>query len=367
MKNQYLVILFFLYLFYSCSEKSKINYYENVINGKQIILLKSNEFTILEDTANFIGRFNDQKFINSNLIIADIIQPALFFINKNGHITKILRWRKGEGPGEVYKIGNFEIIRDRIYICDQGNYRWTVFDTSGYYIKTARPFKNPRTKDNKYYFDLWNVHQIGDSLVCSITDSRYNYDFSQYKSKTLALLDSTLEIKKIFGLTDEIYGKIRYYDPTSTVTVDKDKNIYACQRATFRIYKYDKNGNFIKAFGFKKKFRIIEEDFARNLSIDEIHRKTKTFSATVGLFYSKKGFIIQQFANVTDKFFITRDLTDRQNYIKVYDTDGNYIKSDILLPGLLIAVNDNGQLLIMESDKPGDRKIVTYDVKIVGD
>lgn len=367
MRYLYLLILLCAYWFSSCSDSQKNGHYENQIEGKRIVLSKLSNYIINESSGSYIGRFLKQKFINNELVIADIIQPALFFINKNGYITKILRWSKGEGPGEVSKIGDFEIVNDRIYISDQGNFRWSVFDNTGVFLKIARPFKNPRNKEDKNYFDLRSIHKVGEYLICSVTDSRYNLDYTQYKSKSLALLDSTLQIKKIFGRMDDIYREIRYFDPTSLITIDEDENIYSCQKGAYLIYKYDKDGSFIKSFGIKKDFRIIEEEFKRSLSKDEIHKKYLNFSATVGLFYSSKGFILQQYANVTDKFATTRDLTDRQNILKVYDIDGNYIESDILLPGVLLATNNEGNLLILERDEPGNRIISTYQVKLTED
>ncbi|CUT02828.1 hypothetical protein JGI17_11612 [Candidatus Kryptonium thompsonii] len=49
----------------------------------------------------------------------------------------------------------------------------------------------------------------------------------------------------------------------------------------------------------------------------------------------------------------------------MYDLDGNYIPSDIELPGILLDVDDEGRLYIYESDEPGNRVIGIYELKVV--
>ncbi|CUT05028.1 hypothetical protein [Candidatus Kryptobacter tengchongensis] len=51
--------------------------------------------------------------------------------------------------------------------------------------------------------------------------------------------------------------------------------------------------------------------------------------------------------------------------MKVYDLEGNYIPSDIRLPGILLVVDKDGRCYIYESDEPGNKVIGIYELKVV--
>ncbi len=368
MKKIFVLVFLLLVVNYSCSDKNEKNNYENIIKGHKAELIKTGWFVIKEDSSSFIGRFYNQKFINGNLIISDIIQPALFFINSNGEIVKTLRWLKGEGPGEINKISDFEIINERVYITDVGNFRWSVFDTLGNFIKSAYPFKDPRKRtSNKHFYGQGNILKNGESLITCVIEARFNRELNQDKSNSMAVLDTSLNIIKVFGFMDDIYGKFRLYNSGSVITSDDAGSIYFSQKSSYKIYKYNKEGIFIKSFGIKGKFRETEEDIPGNLSYSEIQKRSKNCSGTMGLFYSSKGYILYYFTDLTDAFYDTRDPTKRINYLKIYDTQGNYLKSDLILPGCPLALNDNNELLILESEEPNNRKVGTYKLKIVDD
>jgi hypothetical protein len=364
-----IVIIFLIVLFLnSCTKNSNIDVYVNTVKGKKAELVKVGKFVMQEDSSAFIGRFRLVKFRKGEIVIADMLQPILFFIDFKGKIVKKYKWKKGEGPGEVIKIGDFEIMNDRIYISDMGNFRWTVFDTTGKFIKSEKLFYDPRNRIEGLYSENSNgMESYNNKIYVSIIEVKYNRELHQNKSKAIAILDSTLEIKKVFGFMDEIYGKFKIYEPTSEMTIDKKGFIYYSQIPTYRIYKYDSDGNFIKAFGVKNKFKVIDEDLPGNLSISKIDRIAKKYSSGESLFSSPKGYIFHQFVELTDKFIETVSLPDRIHYLKVYDTDGNYIPSDIKLSGWLTTVDDEGRLYILERDEPGNRIVSIYELKVVND
>lgn len=356
-------------LFIACEQNrhSTNNVYQNTLKQKKAELYKSGQFVIKEDSSSFIGRVFNFKFRQGKIVLADVIQPSLFFIDTKGNIIKILRWKKGEGPGEIKRIGEFEILNDRIYISDNVNLRWSVFDTSGNFIKTTRIFKDTKSKNNASYYDGGKMVGWGNKLFNCIVEVKYDREFNQHKSKSIAIIDTTLVIEKVFGFMDEIYSRFRIYILAPAMTIDKNGFIYYTQRPTYKIYKYDSNGNYLKVFGVKGRFRVIDEDLPRNLSYDEINKKSKKFSSTEGLFSSPKGYILHQFVELNDKFFETRSFIDRINYLKVYDLEGNYINSEIKLPGVLMTIDEEGKLYIYEKDEPGNRIIGVYEIKFIDD
>lgn len=369
MKLIFSLFLVVTILFIACSEDRQFteNVYQNSLKQKKAELNKLGQFVIKEDSSSFIGRVSNVKFRQGKIVLADIVQPALFFIDTKGNIVKILRWKKGEGPGEIKRIGEFEILNDRLYISDNVNLRWSVFDIDGNFIKTTRIFKDPRSKNDASYYDAGRMLGWGNKLFNCIVEVKYNRELNQHKSKSIAIIDTTLVIEKVFGFMDEIYSRFKIYILAPAMTIDKNGFIYFTQRPTYKIYKYDSNGNFLKVFGVKSKFRVIDEDLPGNLSVNEINKKAKKFSNTEGLFSSPKGYILHQFVELNDKFFETRSFIDRLNYLKVYDLEGNYINSEIELPGVLMTIDEEGKLYIYEKDIPGNRTIGVYELKIVDD
>jgi len=370
MNKKYLSIFLIALLFSSCGENknSKNDVYENTIKGKKAELKKIGQFVIQEDSTAFIGRFRNVKFREGKLVLADMFNPALFFIDINGNIVKKFKFEKGEGPGEVNEIGNFEIMNGRIYISDMGNLRWSVFDTTGRFIKSEKPFYDPRSKTQGLYYENASITEsYAGQIYVSIIEVKYIRDLQQNKSKSIAILDSTLIIKKVFGFMDDIYSKLRIYISTATMTVDSKGFIYYSQKPTYSIYKYDSSGNFVKVFGVKGKFKVINENLIANQPYSQIDRIAKKYSTSSALFSSPKGYILHLFVDLTDKFFDTGSLPDRINYLKVYDTDGNYISSDIKLDGVLITVDNEGKLYVYESDEPGNRVIGIYELKVIKD
>jgi|SRR5690606_32088465 len=373
MKNKTKFILIILIFLISCNEDERRdnNFYENVVKGKTVVLKKVRQFVIREKSDSFIGNFLFVKYRMNYLVIADYLQPILFFIDKsNGQIVKTIKFKRGRGPGEVLKIGSFEILKNRIYISDMGNFRWSVFDTSGNYIMTANPFVDaPKTSSEEKkggYEGNGNIMDIyEDKIYNCIIEAKYNRDLHQHKSKALVILDSTLTIKKSFGFMDEIFGKFKTYFINAMLTVDDNGYIFFTQAPTYRIYKFYKDGSFIKAFGIQGKFRMIEEDIPTNLAIPEIIKKTLTFSVSDAIFSYPKGYVLHQFLDRTEKLYETNNLLDNNYYLKVYDTEGNYINSDLKLPGWLISVDEKGLLYIYENNEPENRIVGIYELNTI--
>lgn len=369
LKYKIIIPALFIFILTSCGEKKPDRkLLDHILDGKKAYLTKVNQFTIQEDSATYIGRFLGAKYRTGKLVISDFLQPVLFFIDKStGRIVKKIHWKTGKGPGEVNKIGSFEILNDRIYISDIGNFRWSVFDTSGTFIKTANPFTDSLLAGSHkgLYIGNGNFTEIyANRIYNCIIEIERNRDLYQHKSKSIAILDSSLKIIKAFGFMDEIYSKLKLSSIFPLITIDRNGYIYFSQTPVYRIYKFDSNGKFIKTFGHKGKFRLVEEEIPDYLSIQEINKKSLNYSHSWNMFSSPAGYIIHQFIDLTDTFFKTRNLLDRIHYLKVYDTEGNYIPSDIKLPGMLLIVDEKGKLYIQEKDEPGKRVISVYQLNI---
>jgi len=344
-----------------------VQIFNNTYNTKKASLNRIDSFVIQEDSSFYIGMFGNVKFRKGRMVIADRLRPALYYINLNGKNNKTLIWEKGSGPGEVYAIESFEILGDRIYISDMGNRRWSIFDSTGTFIRSAKPFADPKSSTQGLYYENGGIMEVYENnIYTTIIEVQYSRPSEYNNSKTIVQLDSSLTINNAFGFVDNIYKQYNIYMPTPALTIDYKGYIYFTQVPTFRIYRFDSKGNFLKAFGVQGKFRMIDEDISAYQSIREINRQAQKFSHTVGIFSTPHGYLLFQFADLTDEFFVSRSLLDRKNYLKVYDEKGNYIPSDIRLPGIILTIDNNGSIYIYENDTPEMRRIGIYKLEIFG-
>lgn len=358
----FLIILLLISCNDSGEQKSEI--YENEKDDVRVELTKINDFLIKEDSSAYIGRFRSAKYWNDYIVISDMLRPELFFITKDGRIEKKLKWAKGKGPGEISRIGNFEIIDGKIYISDIGNFRWSIFTIDGKFIKSSRPFHDPREKQVGKYSENANIMiSSGNKIFVSIIEVKFFQE--QYKSKSIAVLDTSLKIIKTFGLMDDIYRRYDIYDATAFLTADKYNNIYYSQMPTYYISKYDSSGKLIKTFGKQGSFKQINEDLPAYLPSEEIREKFLKFSVAGELFALPSGFILQQCTNLTEEFFNTRSLVDRNNFVKIYNLEGDYIKSDFRIKGFILTTDDEGYIYIYENDEPGNRRIGIYKLTVI--
>lgn len=361
-----LLLLLIIFLLVSCNDTRgpKLEIYENEKDDIRVEFTKINDFLIKEDLSAYIGRFRTAKQWNDYIVISDMLRPELFFITKYGEIEKKIKWDQGKGPGEVSRIGNFEIIDDKIYITDIGNFKWSIFTMDGKFIKSSQPFFDPRKKQVGEYSENANI-MISSNNKIFVSIIEVKYFMEQYKSKSIAVLDTSLNIINTFGLMDDIYRQYDIYDATAFLTADNYNNIYYSQMPTYYISKYDSSGKLIKTFGKQGIFKQINEDLPAYLPREKIREKLLKFSLAGELFALPSGFILQQCTNLTEEFFNTRSFIDRINFIKIYNLEGDYVESDFIINGFVLTTDDKGYIYIYESDEPGNRRIGIYKLTII--
>ncbi len=366
MKKNKIWILFFVIIFISCNKNDNKEIYENIITDKRIKIKFIRSIKIGEDSTSIIGKFRNVKFYDGQIVIADLIKPTLFFMDKNsGNITKQISWTIGKGPGEIMKIANFEIVQKKIYISDMGNFRWSVYDSCGKFIQSKKPFYDPLSRVSGKYSENSGVSvSYSNRIFVGIIEPKYNRPYHQSKSKAIAILDTSLVIKKTFGFMDKIYETYNISNSYPTLTITNNGFIYFAQQPSYKIYKYDLFGNYIKVFGVKKKFKEIDENLPPFISRAKASKIMKKFSHTDALFSTNDEFIYHQYGELSDKFLKSKSPIDRNYFLKVYDSDGNYIPSDIKLPGRILTIGDENELYIYESDEPFNRIIGVYKIII---
>lgn len=353
-------ILFFLMLFTSCNKKHERNRSYNHDSRAIFAELEKVDEIYLKENKDFL--IGGVKLFKVNLgenkiLITDPIFNEIKVFKYNGNFEKVIG-KKGEGPGEFKRIMGVTEDNFYIYTSDDILRRISKFSKEGNFISS---FPLPSSIDlnpgeiiisrNKIYISSWQM--------------KYRSPEETYKVKPITVLDSLGNILLDFGNYDEMYKKLRINWNSPRFDIDNDENIYLTNYVSYKVFKYDIRGNLKIKFGDKGKyFMELKEGMRGNESRDELRQISLKTSTVKQIKVSD--YVYLQYTNNTEEFFKTKSKFDQNHYLMVYTKDGQYIKSDIKLPGGgMLDVDENGIIYIELSDEPGNRIIGKYKIKIV--
>jgi len=347
-------------LFSCCKKEERVKFgvYESVLKDKTCELERISEILIKESRDIFIGEILWTRIKFGKIFISDRVQNVIVVVNMNGRIEKFIG-KKGAGPGEIKEIMDFDVGDDGlIYIFDMGNMRFSIFDTGGKFINSFKlrsnlvgPIRSVRVNEGKIYTGILEPEYFSQSEI--------------YKSKRVAVVDTQGNVLNLFGSSDEIFKNFKIYNTNVLLSFDRFGNIYMAQAGgTYKIYKYNRKHKLVKIFGVQGKFRTVSEDIPWNLPIPKINELVQKFS-NVSYLCVVDSLIYYQFVDLTSKGITMRNPFYHRYYLKVYDLEGNYIPSDIELPGRILDIDDEGRIYIYEDNEPGNRRIGVYRLLII--
>ncbi len=332
-----------------------MNVYESILRDKEVKLIRVGEIRVKETKEKFIGSIRSGKVWNDKLIISDRVAPKIFFVDiASGKIVKSIG-RLGKGPGEMLEVIDFDVSDSGIFVYDQISRRISRFDVnSGEFL-----YSFPAPPSNLIPTG-GNIKVIGDKIYFGVIEAKYAKE--RYKSRSIAVFDFRGNLLNLFGVWDEI-AKTFKYGGFMPFDYDRFGNVYSGDWKSYRVYKYDRSYGLVKAFGYQGIFRMPVEDIDPFLPFPDISKKLMKSSATMSIIVSDD-YVYHHFYDLTEEGTKVRSYLKNRNYLRVYDLDGNYIPSDIEIPGVLLDVDD-GKIYIHESDEPENKVIGVYRFKIV--
>jgi hypothetical protein len=353
-------LFIFILIFFICScgsknTEGKVEYYDFVLKDKSANLIRLNEIEIKEDDEKFIGEIMYVRIKNRKMFISDRIKNVIVVLNMMGEIEKVIG-KNGRGPGEILEISNFDVgDNGLIYLYDMGNRRFSIFDTGGIFFGSFNL--------NVNLYGLTHIRVKRNKLYINVVEPQYLNPSEIYKSNRVAVIDTTGNLLVLFCKSDEIFKKfkLRYFN--AVFDFDKFGNIYIAQSGTFRIYKFDSKYKLVKYFGHLGQFKLVDQDIPWGLPLHKTLELVLRYSDTWSI-HVRDSLIYYQFVNLTIESFEKRNPFYHRYYLKVYDLDGNYIPSDIELPGRILDVDEDGNIYIYESNEPGKRRIGVYRLRI---
>ncbi len=323
------LVIIFVLLFSSCKRNGGV--YEHVFGDKLCELERDFEIRIKEDRDRFISEILWSKVKFGKIFISDRLQHFIAVVNMGGEIERTIG-KRGGGPGEIRELSSFDVGDDGfIYIYDIGNKRFSIFDTGGRYISSfifrsnlIGPVGEIRVKDGKIYFGVIEPEYFDQSKI--------------YKSRRVAVVDTQGNVLHLFGYSDEIYKRFKVYNLRVLASFDKFGNIYVVEEGgTYRIQKYSSDHKLLKVFGHRGRFRELSEDIPWNLPIPKIDELILKYSKAFSI-HIVDSLIYCEFVDLTLDGIKRRNPFYHNYYLKVYDLDGNYIPSDLKLPGRVLGV-----------------------------
>lgn len=343
-----------------CSKEEKKNVYDRILENKIAKLEKIDEIKIEETDNNLIGRISlfEINLKEKTISIGDNLFIEVKIYNNEGKFVRKIG-RKGEGPGEFKSVYGIAEDHDYYYVSDGDLRRISIFNKDGLFQRTIKV-------ETGIWFDTGEIIVKTNKIYMNALESKYKFSWEYNLSKQIAVLDASGKILYHFGSYPDIYIKYKLMWTQPKFDMDEEENTYVCGSQTWQLAKYSSNGNLIKFFGVKEgKFNEIKESFRGNETRDELFEIGSKYSFTTVLRYGGN-YLYQQYSNISHKFIDTRSKLDWESYLMLFTKDGEYIKSDIKLPGGgMLDVDENGIIYIELSDEPGNRVIGKYKLKII--
>jgi len=267
-----------------------------------------------------------------NIFIPDPLKHRILIFDSTGKLIKQVGGKKGQGPGEFQIIRAIALDKDKnLFVYDAGNRRIAIYKFPDY------EFSGSIRLD---YVSDFLISPDGGLIV-----------YSPYNQYLLSKYDSSGNlIKQTFKAKDELFRLFNCRFQLGGLA-DADSVFYFIYPEEFKIYCYDFNLNLLFAIKSEKegKFRPNPPPFPRDLTpydFSKAHEKYwDSFLHVSKVFDSGKILIVT--------LFKSSGLTGEENYLNVYDIDGNVYAEGLQIP-------DNGYVV---GSGPG-RIYVSIDAEI---
>ncbi len=353
--------IFLIIILSGCKRSQEGEYFQNkILENKRAEIEKIGEIKIEENESNLVGMI---KLFVANLkektiLIADNIFLEIKIYNNEGKFIKRIG-KKGDGPGEFKRVEGISEDFNHYYVSDNIARRISIFTKDGLFI---RSIKVP----SGIWFDTGEIIVRNNKIYMNSFESKYKVFWENHLTKQIAVLDTSGKILYHFGSYPDIYKKYKLMETVPKFDMDEEGNTYISSWQSWQWSKYDKGGNLIKYFGIKgNNFKEVKESYRGDETFDELHKISLNLSHVPIIKYGN-GYLYHQYSNSNKNFVKSRSRNDKAHYLMVYTKDGEYIKSDIKLPGGgMLDVDDEGIIYIELSDEPGNRIIGKYKLKII--
>ena len=179
---------------------------------------------------------------HENIYVMDHSRDSLFKFSKEGELKKVVE-RKGTQPGEFDTPRCIKMINDKLYICDSGNSRFQVLNTSLEYMNSFGCY--------------------GDGLG----EFKCPNDIAQDGAGNLYVSDCNNDRVQVFDYKGQFLfsfgekGASKRLSSPYGVCVDYDQFVYVCEFGKKCVSVFKTSGEFVTSFGqFTNPASIVIDD-----------------------------------------------------------------------------------------------------------
>ena len=344
-------------LLHSCSSEDT-EFDTAVLQDKSASIQLKQRIHLQETEGNYIGRLYSARVIRDAIYIADPVMGNVKVYGRDGEYRFSIG-KKGEGPGEfIAPRGGITKIGDTLIVKDDELRRINFFSLGGeYYYSISLP-------SNIYYAGRGVIASYNDTILLPITEARHVLKWE--KSNIIATIDTKGNVLKTFGKHPPEYSVYQMYDGIVSFDINRDGVIFQISRNSPIIQAYSVDGEKLYSFGvLGNYYKQVNFDSPQMEPVETILARARMKSLSINIFWLPCGHVVYVYENLNEEGQLARDPLLYDQYLMVYTDRGEYIPSEIKLPGNLITVDEDGLLYIEKENRPGERIIEVYELMIV--
>ncbi|MGA7837992.1 MAG: 6-bladed beta-propeller [Ignavibacteriaceae bacterium] len=282
----------------------------------------------------YISKITDLLVKNNNYIVGDRRGKQILLYDKSGNIIRPIG-KLGKGPGEYANVNSIDINnKNEILVADVTSLRVSKYNIRGKFISSC------------------NISGFASKILADQDDGFYLYEpisgVKPVNSDIILHYNSD-------GKNDFSFGKPFFETGIAEGSFRKDRSghLYASQYFCFSIPKYSSEGEYLASIKVMSKY------------INPL--KLKNYYSYPPLEDLNNSSSIADFALSSKYILIQIRVSNSNNFINIYDSSGNLLKSNITMPSQLSLAATGDDDLFYFIQEPGENlSLDTPNYKIIG-
>jgi|GEM_PF-5588336 len=385
-----LKLLFFTFFIFGCNQSRENTNTQKNISGKIAKLSIIDSITFFTDSL-FFQHYVAESFKYGEVLTLDE-NNEIYLLSNTGKVKGKIG-KKGKGPGEyIDPAGAYYYNQDSIFISEYYTGKVFLYNGKGAFLQSWEIASKDLKNTFPTFMNFLSVHKSDTDLVFEyLGRSLRKYNITQPEYYKNAQLFSVFSLKNNkanhyvpFEKGSPYLGNDYFLSPLDP-TIGRLPNgyygvIYAHEDA---IYLYDKTkklvrkieGNsayFPKAKGIS--YEQKDKSFGSNYVKYNVKMNALNYNSVVSFTDNKNIFLLKQYQAPVHDDRLPNDLNTlktthfkRNNYLQLYDLNGNKLYKDILLPAKLSRViyAKSKEFIVFQANDKLTEKNILYVAKIV--
>ncbi|GEM_PF-1951712 len=376
------IVLFFILVLTGCRAQEPHSLFNDSIvekgdlakQGESVRLHKVEELRLDTEDSGFMIQMDRLIYRNGHFYAIGRISPEIVVYDRGGKHLKTLEISPRPKPGCAFADLSWK-PGDRLLVKDINASEILEIDSAGKVVFRISTGSTGKDGDIQIaHGGLMVVETQSGSVIFSTVFQWMDLSRVLRETYVVGRFNKDGVLEKLFAKRDPLISDLGLFahQPT-TFTVYADK-LYLLEEPLPFIRVFSLEGDFIRRFGAKSpSHRQLEPQPHDLSSIPEtlrfirrhtLHRRIDVIRSVRGL---KGPILAVYYYNVILKEEnLTRESSDveQNNYLAIYTLEGQLLANDIDLPGRLMDVSEESELVILLKDRPDHRVIGFYSLSV---